>query len=90
MRVLDAGGRVGGKMSSVRCDRFLVDDGAFFLTSSYRHLLQIVDEIGLGDDIVESPFVSVLRDGACHWDRLRRQRRRRRTREMSWLMLSRQ
>lgn len=67
VRVLDAAERVGGKMSTVHRDGYIVDNGAFFLTSNYHNVLSIADEIGMGDEVVAGRLVlGVARDGVLH------------------------
>ena len=67
VRLLDAADQVGGKMSTTYRGGFIVDNGAFFITSTYRNVLSIATEIGMGNDIVAGRFVlSVVRDGVLH------------------------
>jgi protoporphyrinogen/coproporphyrinogen III oxidase len=67
VRLLDAADQVGGKMSTTYRGGFIVDNGAFFITSTYRNVLSIADEVGMGNDIVAGRFVlSVVRDGVLH------------------------
>lgn len=66
-RILEAADRVGGKMSTIHRDGFMADNGALFVTSTYRNVLSIVDEVGMGNDIAPARFIlSVVRDGVVH------------------------
>jgi len=65
--VLEAGPTVGGKMSSVRRDGYVVNRAANILPSSYAALTALVREVGLGDQVGEIPAVlGVPRDGRIH------------------------
>jgi protoporphyrinogen/coproporphyrinogen III oxidase len=67
IRILEAADRVGGKMSTVHRDGFVADNGALFVTSTYRNVLSIVDEVGMGNDVAPARFIlSVVRDGVLH------------------------
>jgi protoporphyrinogen/coproporphyrinogen III oxidase len=67
VRILEAGDRVGGKMSTVHRDGFVADNGALFVTSTYRNVLSIVDEVGMGSEIAPAKFIlGVVRDGVLH------------------------
>lgn len=67
VRVLESSGRTGGKMSTTRQSGFVIDDGAFFIPSTYRTLLALAAEIGMADDLVPGRFVlSTVRDGVVH------------------------
>ncbi len=67
VRVLEATGRVGGKMLTSRRDGFVIDEGAFFLPTTYRTLLATAAEIGMADEIVEGGFIlGIVRDGVIH------------------------
>lgn len=67
VRVLEASERTGGKMSTTRQSGFVIDDGAFFIPSTYRTLRALAAEIGMADDLVPGRFVlSTVRDGVVH------------------------
>ena len=67
VRVLEANDRVGGKMLTSRRDGFVVDEGAFFLPTTYRTLMATAAEIGMADEIVPGGFIlGVARDGVIH------------------------
>lgn len=67
VRVLEASGRTGGKMSTARRDGYVIDDGAFFIPCTYRTLRTLADDIGMADDLVPGRFVlSTVRDGVVH------------------------
>jgi oxygen-dependent protoporphyrinogen oxidase len=60
--VFEAGARVGGRMSTDRVGDCLIDRGAQFLSESYRTLLPLIQEVGLGSTLnVVSPFAAVVR-----------------------------
>jgi protoporphyrinogen/coproporphyrinogen III oxidase len=67
VRVLEAGDRVGGKMRTSHREGFVVDEGAFFLPTTYRTLLATAADIGMADEIVPGGFIlGVVRDGVIH------------------------
>ncbi len=47
VNVLEASGRVGGRMSSDLIDGCIIDRGAQFLSESYSTLLPLIKEVGL-------------------------------------------
>lgn len=64
VKVLEASGRVGGRMTTDAVNGFLVDRGAQFLSSEYRLLLSLAAEVGLGNNVREtSPWSAIVRDG---------------------------
>lgn len=64
VKVLEASGRVGGRMTSDMVDGFVVDRGAQFMSSEYRLLLSLAAELGLASGIREtSPWSAIVRDG---------------------------
>ncbi len=67
VRVLEASDRLGGKMRTSRRDGFVVDEGAFFVPTTYRTLLATAVGIGMADEIVPGGFVlGIARDGVIH------------------------
>ena len=67
--VLEAKHYVGGRMFTVDWEGFRVDGGAKFVTTSDRSLLSLVEEVGLGDQIVKSEeglTITIYRDGKMH------------------------
>jgi len=67
VRVLEAADRVGGKMRTSRRDGFVVDQGAFFVPTTYRTLLATAADIGMADEIVPGGFIlGIVRDGVIH------------------------
>jgi protoporphyrinogen/coproporphyrinogen III oxidase len=65
--VLEAEPSIGGKMSSVRRDGYVVNRAANILPSSYRAISALVREVGLGGQLGETPAVlGVPRDGRVH------------------------
>lgn len=64
VRVLEASGRVGGRMSSEEIDGYVVDRGAQFLSSAYPTLLSLIREVSLDGSVQEaSPWMALVRDG---------------------------
>jgi oxygen-dependent protoporphyrinogen oxidase len=64
VKVLEASGRVGGRMTTDRVNGFVVDRGAQFLSSEYSLLLSLAAELGLTPGIREtSPWSAVVRNG---------------------------
>src|SRR5262245_40842374 len=67
VRLLERDGVVGGKLRSTERDGFVIDQGAFFLPTTHRKLLEIADEAGFGDDLGPGGFVLAMhRDGEIH------------------------
>ena len=67
--VLEAKDFVGGRMFTIDWEGFKVDGGAKFVTTSDRSLLSLVEEVGLGDQIVKSEeglTITIYRDGKMH------------------------
>ncbi|MBI4248944.1 MAG: FAD-dependent oxidoreductase [Elusimicrobia bacterium] len=63
--VLEAGGRVGGRMGTDVVDGVVIDYGAKYLSSAYATLMPLIEELGLRKDIKEVDHRQglVLRDG---------------------------
>ncbi len=73
VRILERADRIGSTLRSRREHGFLLDQGAFFLTSGHTRMLRIVEEAGLLDQLVPGPLVvGALRDGKIHEARARR------------------
>ncbi len=51
--VLEAGSRVGGRMSSEKVDGYIIDRGAQFLSGSYTAVLPLIEETGLKERLRE-------------------------------------
>lgn len=67
--VLEGADHVGGRMITVQWEGFQVDPGAKFVTTSDRSLLEMVDEVGLGEQLVpfdEGLTITIFRDGKLH------------------------
>ncbi|MGB2964403.1 MAG: NAD(P)/FAD-dependent oxidoreductase [Anaerolineales bacterium] len=67
--VLEAHESAGGRMATVNWEGFKVDVGAKFVTSSDKTLLEMVDEVGLTDQLVregEGLTITIYRDGKLH------------------------
>jgi oxygen-dependent protoporphyrinogen oxidase len=70
--VLEASGRVGGRMATHRNQGFLIDSGAQFLSSGYRLIPALAAEFGLHIQKTESAASAVLHDArlrVMHSDR---------------------
>lgn len=64
VKVLEASGRVGGRMITDVMHGVKVDRGAQFLSSEYRLLLSLAADVGLHAAVREtSPWSAILRDG---------------------------
>jgi protoporphyrinogen/coproporphyrinogen III oxidase len=62
--VLESGARVGGRVGSETRDGYMVELGAQLITSSYRHTLALVKELGLESDLKRtSPWMAIVKDG---------------------------
>jgi oxygen-dependent protoporphyrinogen oxidase len=67
--VLEAKDHIGGRMATLDWEGFKVDVGAKFVTSSDKTLLEMVDEVGLSDQLVreeEGLTLTIYRDGELH------------------------
>lgn len=65
--VLEASDAVGGKMSSLRRDGYIVNRAANILPSSYAALQGLIRDVGLADQMGEAdPVLGVPRDGTMH------------------------
>jgi oxygen-dependent protoporphyrinogen oxidase len=65
--VLEAEDYVGGRMSTVTQDGYILDRGAGTLTSKYTEMMALIAELGIGDDLVTySDQIAFLRDGQVH------------------------
>jgi len=64
VKVLEASGRVGGRMRTDVINGFVVDRGAQFLSSRYELLLSMIREMGFESAIRRtSPWSAIVRDG---------------------------
>lgn len=67
VRILEQSDRIGSTLRSRREHDFVVDQGAFFLTSGHTRMLRIIEEAGLLDQIVpEKLVIGTLHDGQVH------------------------
>ncbi len=67
--VLDRNDYVGGRMANVDWEGFRVDIGAKFVTTADKSLTNMVEEVGLGDQLVKSNeglTITIYRDGKLH------------------------
>jgi oxygen-dependent protoporphyrinogen oxidase len=64
VKVLEAAGRAGGRMTTDAVDGFLIDRGAQFLSSEYSLLLSLASELGMATSVREtSPASAIVRGG---------------------------
>lgn len=62
--VLEASGRVGGRMSSDASGGFIIDRGAQFLSSEYPVIRELLRDVGLEGELRETaPAVAIVRAG---------------------------
>ncbi len=67
--VLDMNNYVGGRMANVEWEGFLLDIGAKFVTTSDQTLLNLVQEVGLGEQMIKSEeglSMTIYRNGKLH------------------------
>ena len=67
--VLDRNDYVGGRMANVDWEGFRLDIGAKFVTTADKSLVQIVQDLGLADQLVKSTeglTITIYRDGKLH------------------------
>ena len=65
--VLERAAEVGGRMSTQLRDGYRIDIGASLLPTSYRHMLALIEEAGLAEEIVPtSSLFGLVRDGKVH------------------------
>jgi protoporphyrinogen/coproporphyrinogen III oxidase len=62
--VLEASPRVGGRMTTDRVNNLIIDKGAQFLSSKYVHIHNLLNEIGLKNELLTIKSLSgIVRDG---------------------------
>lgn len=67
--VLDMNNYVGGRMANVAWEGFLVDIGAKFVTTADKSLTNMVQEVGLSDQLIKSDeglTITIYREGKLH------------------------
>jgi protoporphyrinogen/coproporphyrinogen III oxidase len=67
--VLDMNNYIGGRMANVEWEGFLIDIGAKFVTTADRTLLNMVQEVGLGEQTVKSNeglSITIYRNDKLH------------------------
>ena len=62
VRLLERGDKPGGRMSTVRRDGFQIEEGPSGLTRGHRSILGIVEDAGLGDEIVDASSLVGISD----------------------------
>ena len=64
VQVIEASDLPGGYCKTMYRDGFIIDTCCEIAASSYRRWLALIDEVGLGADVVKSPTVmSLLQNG---------------------------
>lgn len=64
VQVIDANAHAGGRCKAVHRDGFIIDTCPELAATSYRRWLALIDEVGLGGDVVRCPsVVSMLQKG---------------------------
>ena len=67
VKVLEADSLVGGRMSTITERGYVLDRGAGTVTTRYKEMLALVDELGVGNELVAySNAIGFLRDGQVH------------------------
>ncbi len=67
VKVLEASDIVGGRMSTIQKDGYVLDLGAGTVTTRYKQMLALVDELGIRDDLVAyNNAIGFLREGRVH------------------------
>ena len=67
VQVLEASDRVGGRMGTIEKDGYRIDIAAGALSTSYREMLKLIDDVGVADEVVPLPnIVGLVRDGRIH------------------------
>ncbi|UCV23606.1 protoporphyrinogen/coproporphyrinogen oxidase [Ferribacterium limneticum] len=62
--VIESNSHAGGRCKALRRDGFLIDTCPELAATSYRRWLALIDEVGLGGDVVKCPSVlSILQNG---------------------------
>lgn len=62
--VLEASSRIGGRVCTDYVNGFVIDAGAQFLSTGYKNILSLVQELGLSQQLVEvSPRLAIVKDG---------------------------
>jgi protoporphyrinogen/coproporphyrinogen III oxidase len=65
--VLEAADYPGGRAATIRKGEYLIDNGATGLGACYTEYLTLLDEVGLGDQLVKASTLSgTLRNGRIH------------------------
>jgi oxygen-dependent protoporphyrinogen oxidase len=67
VKVIEAEPLVGGRMSTISMNGYVLDRGAGTVTTRYREMLSLVAEVGSGDELVAySNQIGFVRDGKVH------------------------
>lgn len=65
--VLEAGDAIGGRMSTVERDGYLLDVGALAVSRKYTQMTALAAEVGIGDRIVDSSeTIGIVHEGVVH------------------------
>ena len=85
VRVLEAGERVGGRMSTVARDGYLIDPAASFISSACAPMTRLIADAGLTAAVAPtSSLVGIPRGGEIHRIAMDTPLRTARTRLLSW------
>ena len=67
VKIIESAHAVGGKLRSKSRDGFLIDQGAFFLPSTYTRMMTLAVEAGFADQIdVGGSLIAVVRNNELH------------------------
>ncbi len=62
--VLESTDRVGGRICTDATSSFTIDTGAQFLSSGYKNILALIQEVGLASQVTEvSHYCAVIKNG---------------------------
>jgi oxygen-dependent protoporphyrinogen oxidase len=62
VRLLERGPKPGGRMSTVQRDGFLIEEGPSGLTRGHRSILGIIEDAGIGDELVDASSLLGIAD----------------------------
>lgn len=66
VRVLEAEAIVGGRMSSIDVDGFVMNRGAGIMPGSYKALQKLSVDVGIGELARAEAMIGIVRDGVIH------------------------
>jgi oxygen-dependent protoporphyrinogen oxidase len=66
--VLEAADRVGGRVTAIERDGYVLNTGATLLCGSYAETFALADEVGVGSGVRKlKASIGIVRDGRPHW-----------------------